>query len=494
MKMPLRVVWLKRDLRIAHHGALAEAGRFGDPILLLWIYDDFLKHDVRHSERHLHFQWQSIAEMQVQLAKMGSRILCVAGDALSVFQRLCAQYTVLSVHSHCETGTLNTWERDRRVAAWLQQQGVPWFEVPVYGVQRKGLQKATWHTQWFAHMQQPLPDTAHALSLVLKDGPWSDWPEWNRGAPTRIAEMQPGGRTKALQYLHSFFETRHRGYMRHISKPATARYHCSRLSPYLAWGNLSMEEVWQYSQLALQHGAPRDIRAFQSRLHWQGHFIQKLERDQNLELRNQNAAFDGLRDTLNEPWLQAWKEGQTGYPLVDACMRCVAATGYLNFRMRSMVVSFLTHHLWQPWQAGADWLAAQFLDFEPGIHYAQMQMQAGTTGLHTLRIYDPVKQSLVHDAEGTFIRKWLPELANLPNGLLHKPWELRPLDERFFEFRKGIDYPEPLVQVTQTGRYASEVLWKVLKSPAAQKEAARILKRHVLSEIRRKASESKDNA
>lgn len=140
--------------------------------------------------------------------------------------------------------------------------------------------------------------------------------------------------------------------------------------------------------------------------------MQKMEDEPEIEFRNFVRSFDGLREEhWNEEYFAAWCEGRTGYPLVDACMRALRATGWINFRMRAMLVSFASYHLWLHWLRPAAFLARQFTDYEPGIHYAQFQMQSGTTGINTLRIYSPDKQLADQDPEGEFVRRWVPEGA-----------------------------------------------------------------------------------
>jgi len=197
-----------------------------------------------------------------------------------------------------------------------------------------------------------------------------------------------------------------------------------------------------------------------------------------MELENLNKGFDHIRTEENIALTTAWKTANTGYPLVDACMNCVMATGYLNFRMRSMLVSFLTHHLWQPWQSGAHHLARQFLDYEPGIHYPQFQMQAGTMGVNTIRMYNPVKQSKDHDPQGIFIKKWLPSLQHVPEQFIHQPWTMTEIEQQLYQCTIGEHYPLPIVDLQASGVHARDILWSVKKSKAVQDNNKGILKKH----------------
>jgi len=180
-----------------------------------------------------------------------------------------------------------------------------------------------------------------------------------------------------------------------------------------------------------------------------------------------------------EERLTKWREGKTGYPLVDACMLCLVKTGYINFRMRAMLVSFLCHHLLLDWRLGVTHLAKLFLDFEPGIHYPQFQMQSGVTGTNIIRVYNPVKQSLEKDKEGSFIRKWLPELSEVPNEMIHTPWDLSPMEQQLYRCELGVNYPQPMVDINETGKIARDLLWGFQKRIDTKKESQRILSKHV---------------
>ena len=174
--------------------------------------------------------------------------------------------------------------------------------------------------------------------------------------------------------------------------------------------------------------------------------------------------------------IERWKTGQTGVPMVDACMRSLCQTGYLNFRMRAMLVSYATHVLRLPWKSISAHLAKQFLDFEPGIHYPQLQMQAGVTGINTVRIYNPVKQGQEQDPQGLFVAEWVPEVGHLPVPLRHSPWKATELE---LDALGGLTYPTPMTDLEEAMRTARKALYQAKPRPEARQEAQRILAMHV---------------
>jgi deoxyribodipyrimidine photo-lyase len=203
-----------------------------------------------------------------------------------------------------------------------------------------------------------------------------------------------------------------------------------------------------------------------------------------------NSGYEVLNHSKNEDFINAWKRGETGFPLIDACMKCLEKTGWINFRMRAMVVSFFCHHLDQDWRNGVYHLAQLFLDYEPGIHYPQFQMQAGTTGINIIRIYNPVKQSLEHDPKGIFIKQWLPQLSQVPEKYIHQP-ELMPLlEQQLCGVIIGEHYPKPIIEVESAAKVARDKIWGHKKTDVVKKEINKIIKKHTRNKTKTKINKT----
>lgn len=454
MTVPVEIVLFKRDLRLRDHRPLYEAAQRG-AVLPLYIVEPSVIHARDYDPCHWTFIRASLEELRDGLARLGQPLIVRVGEAVAVLEHLRQTYTVNGLWAHEETGNAITYARDRAVRRWAKAHGIPFGEYPQTGVGRRLPSRDGWSDLWEARMAQPLtPDVERLTPLPDIDvGELPTHHTLGLAEDVRIS-AQSGGEWAAQATLNTFLHQRGAWYYRSMSSPLSAENACSRLSAHLAHGTISLKTVVQTAraraaQLRADHpDSPwlRSLRAFDERLHWHCHFIQKLEDEPRIEFESLVHQYDELRHPYDPARLDAWTHGQTGYPFVDACMRALMDTGWLNFRMRAMIVSFAAHDLWLPWQALATARPCVWLDYEAGIHIAQFQMQSGTTGNKTLRIYNPTKQAQDHDPKGIFIRRYVPELRAVPDSFIHMPWLMPTEMQRKLGCVIGKHYPAPIVE------------------------------------------------
>lgn len=510
MQASIEIVWFKRDLRVVYHEALfyaCESAHASDAALLaLYVIEPSIWLAPDASWRQWQFVEDSLNELQTDLGALGIPLLKAYGEMPQVLQVIASQFAIKGLWSHQETGNAKTFARDLAVKAFCKTQQIPWQEFAQQPIRRAGINRDYYHAMSQAFferaplavpvvsqaLQQRNQAFAHQAYDVLESPlraceplPQSEFWQTLQARAYPHESTQRGGRKRGEACLQRILRHRAKNYLATLAKPVEGARFSSRLSPHLAWGSLSIREVihalMQAIRKAAEHELPtKELRALLSRLFWQSHFMQKLEAEPEMEFQALHPLYNDLRawDDTAQHHLWAWQTAQTGMPMVDACLRCLQQTGWLPFRMRAMIVSYASYQLWIPWQRFAPYLAALFTDYEPGIHYSQIQMQSGTTGINQMRVYCPVKQAQDHDANGRFIAQWLPALANVPVEYRFEPWKMDAAMQQRYGCILGRDYPHPVVEHKSAAKQAKQKLAEVRQQNGAKELSKQVFIKH----------------
>lgn len=433
--LPITLYWLKRDFRLLDNPALTAALSSGRQVCALYIIEPEMLQAGETSAFHLSAISQALIGLRKSLEKRGGHVLVIEGGVVQCLDRLHRLHPISRLVAHEEIGNDRTYRRDLEVHGWCRAHGIAFDEYRQTGVFRRLKNRDERNALWtnfystpalsipegidrliIPEMYEPMALTADEVNDLL----------CGEHALTELqsTHVQKIDERAAYECLESFLHHRGRYYRRAMSSPLTAPEQCSRLSAHLAWGTITGRSVYQSLMLRLQEltaakaagdatagGWAMSLRSFASRLHWRDHFIQRLESEPEMEFRALNPAYRELEYDDPPEHLLAWITGTTGYPMVDAVIRSLHVTGYTNFRMRAMITSFACHVLAIDWRKINEPMARMYTDYEPGIHLAQLQMQAGVVGINSLRVYSPTKQIVDQDPNCVFIKKWVPELA-----------------------------------------------------------------------------------
>ncbi len=440
------IVLHRRDLRTRDNKALEVAG---EDVVPVYIFDPKeWGHDLSLDARK-EFVLESLKDLNRQYIKMGTELTFFYGEPLEILEELEDQCHQIIFNKDANHFFQNKERKLRERFTSVNGNAV---------ISRDDGRPEKWANNakyWFESEQFDRPET-------VKENPLN--------GNTSISEIRKeycirpekqdfgkGGSFEAKKRLENFIENVD-DYSGCISSPSKAESSTSRLSPYIRYGCISPRQVYQkVEEETDSRNNQRSVEMFKDRVFWQQHFNQKIEDNSNLFREAINPVYRDLhRESLDEGKIKAWKNGETGYPLVDASMRALVQTGWLNFRMRAMCASFYSYILKQWWKNGADFFYRHLIDADVAINYYQWQMQSGLVGVHANRIYNPTKQVKDNDPDGKFIKKYVPELRNVPAEFIAEPWKMPERIQKKHGIVIGEDYPEPIADYEREARKARE--------------------------------------
>ena len=446
---PRIAVWHRDDLRVRDNAALAAAARDGTP-QPVFVFDPQFYESGMACDARLRFLHQSVAALDAGYRDRGSSLALRHGDPADVLDALDADRVYVN---RSVTGRYGR-QRDSRLfgrddVEVFADDGLNWSD--------RDRDDYDWQAQAEAYFgREPSEPPVELASNRIESTSAVDAIEAEYGVDPEKSGVQRGGESAGRQRLRAFADAIG-DYPGGISAPAEAEDRTSRLSPYLGVGCLTPRQVWQCVAAETGGGGGRAASMFESRLYWNRHYSQKLVDWPGWLDTAVNPVYRGLYRSEHDTELaEAWRRGETGFPLVDASMRALRETGWLNFRMRAMCATFYHYVLRCWWRPGADHFYRHLVDADAAINYTQWQTQCNLTGVHPVRVYNPRKQVREDDPDGEFIREYVPELRAFPSEHLARP-EKAPLSvQDDCGVRIGEDYPRPVVDFEARRQQARE--------------------------------------
>ena len=456
------IVWFRNDLRVHDHPALAKAVLEADYVIPVFIFDDHITNGRHSSQNRNRFLLECLNDVKRSLQKKGADLVVCTGTPEQNLKNLARDYSVDLIYYTADY-TAGAVKRDRQIEAGLQKSNIHFrgFAGRLIISDHSNLRAKNGNvykvfTPFWKNWQQierrKIAETIHKISLPPSITIGSIPTLESLGGEGKLSpDVDKGGETEARKRLKKFLDDAVHQYPH--TNNTMAKNGTSRLSPYFHFGCLSPLDV------EAQLGGSDGEKAWARQLAWREFYHYIIHYFPHNSRQEMQERYQQLEWSHNKTMLHAWKQGMTGYPVVDASMRQLEREGWMHNRARLIVGSFLTKDLWLDWRDGECWFMQMLLDGDEANNNGNWQWIAGT-GVDPApafrRLYNPSSQQTKFDPKGRYIYQFVSELKKVPVKYLAEPWKMTHEEQTEYDCIIGKDYPEPIVDHKEARAYALE--------------------------------------